>query len=247
MLHVVTAANRHLYKKPLGEMHRARYELFVKGKGWNLPVRDGGEYDQGDDDRAVYLIALDESGYCHSSIRVRSADDWSYLLDAMPEWVAVDAQTLRANPGLWEMARWVNQGEDSAIGAEMRIGLVEYLLSRGATQCLACGDLDVAAYGIRTGWRVNFLGVPRRYPEGGVAVATSLPITQQEAEHLRGLYERRDVFLMEVPAEAPWAGLPLPAIERGYRTAAADAADIPDLHARADALLTEQLNHHFAA
>ena len=52
---------------------------------------------------------------------------------------------------------------------------------------------------------------------------------------------------MEIPAEAPWAGLPLPAVEREYRTAAAEAADPADLHARADALLTQQLNRHFAA
>src|SRR3712207_1050182 len=133
MLHVVTSANRHLYRRQLADMHRQRYELFVKGKGWNLPVRDGGEYDEGDDERAVYLLAIDETGYCDCSIRVRPADDWSYLLDSMPEWVAVDPQAVRAAPGLWEMARWIKQGEDPGLGAEMRIGLVEYLLSRGAT------------------------------------------------------------------------------------------------------------------
>ena len=247
MIHVVTQANRTLYRRQLEQMHRQRYELFVEGKGWNLQVRDGGEYDEGDDAQAVYLISLDETGYCHSSIRVRPAHDFSYLIDNMPEWVAGDAQALRSDPGLWEMARWVAQGEDRSIGQEIRIGLIEYLLRRGASQCLACGDLDVTAYAIRTGWRVNFLGIPRGYPEGGVAVATSLPIRAEEVEHLRSLYKRTDVFLMEVPPEAPWTGLPLPVIEADYRAAAETAASFEELSEAADALLTARVGAGRAA
>lgn len=247
MLHVVTAANRGLYRRQLQEMHQQRLELFVKSKGWRLQTRDGGEYDEGDDDQAVYLLAIDETAYCHSSIRVRPAHDFSYLIDNMPEWLAVEPKELRADPGLWEMARWVSQGEDRSTGQELRIGLVEWLLARGATQCVACGDLDVTAYAIRTGWRFNFLGVPRRYPEGGVAVATSLPITAEEVEHIRTLYDRRDPFLIEVPAEAPWAGLPLPVIEASYRDSARDGASNSELAEAADVLLTRELSRLQAA
>lgn len=246
MLHVVTASNRHLYRKQLDEMHRQRYELFVKGKGWNLQVREGGEYDQGDDDRAVYLLAIDETAYCHSSIRVRPAHDFSYLIDNMTAWLSVPPEQLRADPGLWEMARWVSQGEDRSTGQELRIGLVEYLLSQGATQCIACGDLDVTAYAIRTGWRLNFLGIPRRYPEGGVAVATSLPVAAEEVAHMRGLYGRRDPFLIEIPPEAPWAGLPLPVIEARYRASAQEAASHQELARMADILLRGELSQHAA-
>jgi len=246
MLHVVTPANRHLYRRQLQEMHRQRWELFVKSKGWDLKVRDGGEYDEGDDDRAVYLIAIDETGYCHSSIRVRPADDFSYLIDNMPEWLATPPEALRAEPGLWEMARWVSQGEDRSIGQELRIGLVEYLLTRGGAQCIACGDLDVTAYAIRTGWRLNFLGIPRRYPEGGIAVATSLPVTVAEVEHMRALYARQDPFLIEVPAEAPWARLTLPAIEAAYRACAARTGSNAALAEAADAMLALELSRHAA-
>lgn len=68
MLHIVTHANSHLYTTQLLQMHRQRNELFVKVRGWNLQVRDnGGEYDAGDDRQAVYLLGLDEHGYCHMS------------------------------------------------------------------------------------------------------------------------------------------------------------------------------------
>jgi acyl-homoserine lactone synthase len=247
MLHIVTSQNRHLYARQLAEMHRQRYELFVKGRGWNLQVRDGGEYDAGDDDLAVYLLGIDETGFCHSSIRVRPAHDFSYVIDAMPEWIQGDPRVLRADPGLWEMARWISQGEDRAAGEEIRIGMIEYLLRRGATQCIACGDLHITAYALRAGWRLNFLGIPRQYPEGGVAVATSLPITAAEVEHARALTGRRDLFLMEVGPEAPWARLALPVIEQAFVEAAKTARDYDEMAQATDAQLRELVRSGQAA
>jgi N-acyl-L-homoserine lactone synthetase len=234
MLHICTNQNRRLYWTQLEAMHRQRYELFIKTKGWNLQVRDGGEYDEGDDERAVYLLSIDETGSVYGSMRVRPADDFSMVIDRMPHHVTGDAGALRHDPGLWEMARWVNIGGDPAAGQEMRIGVIEYLLRRGATQCLALPDVSMLAYAIRTGWRFRALGAPQSYPEGGVAVAASLPIDCAEVSYLRNLTGRRDVFLMEVDAEAAWADLPLKTTERAYADAAILATDFEDLAQRAD-------------
>ena len=234
MIHICTAQNRHLYADQLRTMHRQRYELFVKIKRWNLAVRDEGEYDEGDDDRAVYLLSLDEGGSCFGSIRVRPADDFSMVIDRMPHHVQGDAQALREDPGLWEMARWINIGGDPAASQEVRIGLIEYLLQRGAAQCLALPDVAMMAYALRVGWRLRALGAPTPYPEGGIAVAVSLPITAAEVSYLRTLTGRHDPFLMEIDPDAPWAGLPLQVIETAFREAAGDAADEDQLAGMAD-------------
>ena len=242
MLHVCTHRNRALYARQLDQMHRQRNELFVRTRGWNLEVRDGGEYDQGDDARAVYLLALDEDGGCFSSIRVRPADDFSMVIDNMPHHVAGDAKALREDRGLWEMARWVNVGADPAAGQEIRIGLIEYLLSRGATQCLALPDVSMMGYALLTGWRLRALGAPLPYPEGGTAVAVSLPIAADEVEHLRALTGRRDPFLMEIDPDAPWARLPLIAIEQVFAEFARPGDSVEVLAARADAALRRRLD-----
>jgi N-acyl-L-homoserine lactone synthetase len=242
MLHICTQQNRHLYQRQLGEMHRQRYELFVKTRGWNLTVRDGGEYDEGDDARAVYLLSLDEAGGCFGSIRVRPADDFSMVIDRMPHHVTGDAEALRKNRGLWEMARWVNVGGDPAASAEVRIGLIEYLLRQGATQCLALPDVAMMAYAIRTGWRVRALGAPQPYPEGGVAVAVSLPVTAEEVDYVRDLTGRDDRFLMQIDAEAPWASLALPVIEAAFAEAAAAASDDAHMAQGADRILRAKLD-----
>lgn len=241
MIHICSNKNRHLYREQLKTMHLQRCELFVKVKGWNLKVIDGGEYDDGDDDRAVYLLSLDETGYCYGSIRVRPADDFSMLIDNMPHHVEGDAAALRQDPGLWEMARWINIGGDPAAGQEIRIGLIEYLLEQGAHQCLALPDVSVLSYAIRTGWRLRPLGAPKPYPEGGVAVAVSLPIDRAEASYLRDLTGRRDVFMMEIDPAAPWAHLSLTVIEAAFAEAAQQASDRHELTAAADALLRHRL------
>jgi len=242
MIHVCTAANRHLYRAQLREMHRQRYEIFVKSKGWNLTVKEGGEFDEGDDARAVYLMAIDENGSCYSSIRVRPADDFSMIIDRMAHYVEGDASALRNEPGLWEMARWISIGADPAVAQELRIGLIEYLLDRGATQCLAIADIEVMAYAIRTGWRLRVLGPPKPYPEGGVAIALSLPIRREEASYLRDLTDRHDVFMMEIDPGAPWAGLPLPLIQSVFQAAAASARDADEMTALADQELRHRID-----
>jgi N-acyl-L-homoserine lactone synthetase len=239
MLHVVTSANQHLYEVPLKEMHRQRYEEFVQRQGWKLPVHDGGEYDEGDDERAVYLIALDGQGHCCSSIRMRPADDFSYVIDCMPQWIDGDAQALRAQPGLWELARW-NNTRGRSTGEEMRIGVLEYMLSHGATQAISCLDTGMMTHAIQTGSRLKVLGHPRRYPEGGEAVAVALPVSAVEVEYLRDRFCRRDRFLIEIPSCVPWADLPVQIIERAFCDAALHASSDEELNAGADALLASR-------
>jgi hypothetical protein len=58
--------------------------------------------------------------------------------------------------------------ERQLVPAEIRIALIEYLLSRGANQCLALPDPTMMANAIGTGWRLRALGGPLPYPEGDV-------------------------------------------------------------------------------
>jgi len=187
VLHVVTAANRHLYETQLDQMYRHRTELFVEGAGWNLTVVDGREMDEGDDDRAVYLIAIDDDGHCRSSVRIRPVDDFSYLIDHMPEWVDEDRQALKEDPTVWEMARWINQSRarKAEVSIAIYVGAVEYMVGRGVSQCVSCPDVVREKHALRRGWTVRRLGTPRRYPEGGTAVGASLIVSEEELARAR--------------------------------------------------------------
>jgi len=64
---------------------------------------------------------------------------------------------------------------------------------------------------------------------------------------VRVLYSRRDLFLMEIPAEAPWAHLPLAVIERAYKAASGGVGTLSEAATTADGLLTQELALHTAA
>jgi N-acyl-L-homoserine lactone synthetase len=253
MIHIVTHANRHLYTAQLTEMHRQRAEIFVRTKGWRLQLRDGGEYDQGDDERAVYLLALDETGRVYGHIRLRPADDFSMLFDALPHFMFEDAHAYRRRGSVWEMARYVAigeglpQGEASKASAEIKIALLEAAFARGATEVV--GACDVGLYGHITthGWRFKPLGLPRSYPEGGAAIAFTLPVTVEEIVHARTVSRRFDPVRLEIPPGAEWSRLPLPVIEEEYRRAACGAAAEDPFEAAAHAALAARMGSERAA
>jgi len=253
MIHVVTSANRRLYRHQLTEMHRQRAEIFVAGKRWSLQVREGGEYDQGDDDRAIYFMALDEGGRVYAHIRLRPADDFSMLFDALPHFMSADPQAYRRRGSIWEMARYVAigeglpEGEATRASAEIKIALLETAFARGAAEVV--GACDTGLYGHITthGWRFKPLGLPRSYPEGGAAIAFTLPVTLEEIVHARTVNRRFDPLQFELAADAPWAELPLPIIEEEYRRAAEGAAAEDPFQDAAEAALLARVQAGKAA
>ena len=55
-IHVVNAANKHLYDDLLDQFFRARHDIYVEEKGWRNADPNGKEIDQFDTDDATYLI-----------------------------------------------------------------------------------------------------------------------------------------------------------------------------------------------
>lgn len=195
MIHIVTHEQRRFYAAQLEAMHRRRREVFIDERGWKLEERDGGEYDPGDDEAAIYMLMLDMSGRLQVSVRVRPVMDWSMLIDEMPNCVEGDAKALR-RPDVWEMARHVANGAGAAIGearsraAEFRIAMLETAREHGVTRLVGSVDVGLLAHGIRAWLDLKPLGIPVVYPEGGAAVGYEIPVTDDLICRLR---ERHDV------------------------------------------------------
>lgn len=224
MIHVVTHAQRAVYAEQLTAMHRMRREVFVGARGWKLDVReDGGEYDRGDDEHAVYFMMLDRDGGLQVSVRVRPVTDWSILLDEMPGCVEGDASRLR-RPDVWEMARHLagrqgrSVGEAKQRGAEFRVAMLEAAMEKGVTRLVGSVDVGLLAHGIRAWLDLKPIGLPVVYPEGGAAVGYEIPVSEDLIGRLRRAYglSRRSVFELRpeemtaftTPAglEAAWRG-----------------------------------------
>lgn len=223
MIHVVTHALRGVYAEQIAAMHRLRREVFIVARGWNLQERDGGEYDRGDDDQAIYFMMLDEDGGLQVSVRVRPVMDWSILLDEMSGCVEGDAESLR-RPDVWEMARHLANAQGRSVGearqraAEFRIAMLEAARARGITRLVGSVDVGLLAHGVRAWLDLKPLGLPVIYPEGGSAVGYEIPVSDDLIARLAGAHGVTEPAAFELPTPRPPHRVPSPAqLERSAR------------------------------
>lgn len=223
MIHVVTHALRGVYADQIAAMHRMRRETFIVARGWALEERDGGEYDRGDDEQALYFMMLDEDGGLQVSIRVRPVLDWSILIDEMPACVEGDAEALR-RPDVWEMARHLASGQGRSVGearrraAEFRIAMLEAARARGVTRIVGSVDVGLLAHGVRSWFDLKPLGLPVVYPEGGAAVGYEIPVTDNLIHRLRRANGLLTPAVFELSPDAASALTPAQ-LERAHRAA----------------------------
>lgn len=212
MIHVVTADNRHRYEAALAAMHRQRKEIFVDAYGWKLAVRDGGEYDEFDDERAIYFLALGDDGLPLCSTRLRPADDGSIIEDHFPFLLAPDEARLTTGR-TWEFARAVAVGpyrghRGARAKAELRLAMLEHALFEGCGRIVGFMDVSGMPHLDSTGWRYRYLGLPAPYAEG-TAIAFEVEVSNAAVAHKREVWAFGDEVVI---ADAP--GVSRPAASR---------------------------------
>ena len=209
MIHVVTAANRCLYERQLKQMHLQRTKVFVEGMGWNRPVaEDGGEYDEGDDEHAIYFLSLTENGDIDRSMRARKASDWSVIGDVYPHFIGPDTPSVR-NPDVWEMCRLYNIGgarepEGFKQRGELGLALIEKAVQCGITRIVGMSELFLVGPVMRSGWRMKVIGLPGNYGEGE-CVAVEVDACAEAVDEMRERLNITSSVLLEIMPGDPLA------------------------------------------
>lgn len=207
MIHIVNASNRHLYARQIWEMFVERRKTFVERNGWDdLMVFDGAEVDDFDDERAVYLMALDDEGGLQGAVRFRPTDDKSILFDKYPHLIAPDQPELKG-ARTWEGTRVFTTEafrRSREPGQRGFFGLAlagrEVALDHGASR--AVGMMDIRLLERMTPAapaEIKILGLPAEYAYG-VMVATCVEVSaannartrESLAEPMRLSYEVTD-------------------------------------------------------
>jgi acyl-homoserine lactone synthase len=260
MIHAVTSKNRHLYRPQIWEMFVERRKAFYEKCGWkDLMVFDGAEVDDFDDDKAVYLLALDETGQVEAGIRTRPTADRCILVDRYPQLIGEGAPPLKG-PEVWETTRIFTSDLGRERRSEMRrrshevgVASLEYVAAHGGVRTVGMVDLQLfPMVADRCLGEMKIVGPPMQYAYG-VMVGTSLEITDGLLEQGRdSLAEPVDVRLFyEVEDEDVAAFGSVMAVERAVdqarryqtgrnvadRTAQEGAARATALYARHDAAL----------
>jgi acyl-homoserine lactone synthase len=189
MIHKVTVQNRHLYKSQLDQMFRLRCVHFVEERGWSgMRVENGKEMDDWDDDRMVYLLALDEHGDVLVSMRARPTDDKCIVADVFPQLVHADSLPVKGKD-IWEISRiFMVKRMRNRAGLRLRdkvfLASVELAVAAGATRLVGIIDTFLLAQATRFPWRLRPLGLPQPYPEGEM-IGVGIPVSREELLRMR--------------------------------------------------------------
>ena len=105
MVIILNGSERRNHPDHFERLFRLRYRVFVKQRGWSLPVVNDSEIDQYDDDDAVYFLDLDESQNIQGTVRMTPTVKSSLLADYFPHLVE-HGQSPRS-PRVYEATRYI--------------------------------------------------------------------------------------------------------------------------------------------
>jgi acyl-homoserine lactone synthase len=130
MIHVISAANRHLYEDVLEQHFRLRHEIFVEERKWEaLRKPDGREIDAYDNEDAIYLLALDNRrvlGGC----RLYPTTKPTMMSEVFPNLAAV--RGCPVDPQIWEWSRFfvTRERRDGAFNLQLMAAAQEFCLDQ---------------------------------------------------------------------------------------------------------------------
>jgi acyl-homoserine lactone synthase len=186
-------------------MFRLRAKFFKDTLGWSaLTVSDGLEKDDYDDDRAIYLLALDADGDVVASVRLRPTRDKSLLLDHFPHLLDCAPESVK-QPNVWESCRYFASGkargpQGALRREELRLAMVEAARAWGVDRIVAITDTMFLPSLIQASWTTKLLGLPAVYDEGE---CIALEISCSEDAYVR-MQERLAVHhpvLLDLPSD----------------------------------------------
>lgn len=177
MIHIITSENRHLYGPQLWAMHEERRRQCVDKNGWvDLVVLDGGEIDDYDDHRAIYLLGFDDDMQLEVGLRLRPTDDRCMLADKFADLIA-PGETPKKGLDVWEATRLFTTEayrQRKGPGRGQRVfecwaAAFELALKNGVTRFVGMIDMQLYPGILNSPIETRLVGIPRPYAFGVVA------------------------------------------------------------------------------
>jgi acyl-homoserine lactone synthase len=160
MIHVISAANRHLYEDVLDQHFRIRHEIFVDERRWEtLRKPDEREVDSYDNEDTIYLLALEERRVVGGH-RLYPTTRPSMMSEVFPH--LADVRGCPSDPLIWEWSRYfiVRDRRDGNLNLQLMAAVQEFCLSEGITQISAIMETWWLPRFHEAGFNVAPLGLP---------------------------------------------------------------------------------------
>jgi acyl-homoserine lactone synthase len=134
MIHVISAANRHLYEDVIEAHYRIRHDIFSGERGWKALTRpDGREVDAYDNEDTVYLLAMEDERIVGGN-RLYPTLRPTMMEEVFPHLASV--RGIPSGPTTWEWSRLfaIKERRDSKLYFELMASLHEFCLDEGITE-----------------------------------------------------------------------------------------------------------------
>ncbi len=206
-IQLVTGENKANYIDILDQYFRLRHEVFVKERGWrDLERPDGRDVDAYDNDRATYLIALD-NGRVIGGLRLYP----TLLPHMISESFAhlVKDRGVLSGPTILECTRYFIIKERRMGRADCRLlaAFQEFCLEEGVTQVTAVVEMWWLPRWQQAGFKVRPLGLPTMV-EGQPCIAAAIQVSGESLQHVRRLAGLRGPCLSRDAEPSPLARVP---------------------------------------
>jgi acyl homoserine lactone synthase len=183
---IVIGGGNQLPRGLLNSMYEFRREVFVKRMKWALPMIDGMERDEFDNDATVYFIDRDSNGGITACAR---------LLPTTTRYLLADVFTGRlgrkfpTDPAVWELSRFATDVRTTREGrvlslSQPTLNLLEAVMKfarrLGVKQLVFGTSIPIERLLLRAGFPVHRLAAPVSI-EGRPSVAVFMDIPEEEA------------------------------------------------------------------
>ncbi len=184
MIHVISAANRHLYEDVLDQHFRLRHAIFVEERKWEALRKPGGiERDFYDNDDAIYMLALEDRRVVGGS-RLYPTTKPCMMSEIFPHLAAV--RGCPANALAWEWSRFfvVRDRRDGRVNLQLMAAAQEFCLDQGIESlCLVMETWWLPRFH-DIGFVVTPLGVPALV-EGSWTMAAVIDVRRESLDVVR--------------------------------------------------------------
>jgi acyl-homoserine lactone synthase len=173
MLVSLSGRQRDGHKAMFERLFRLRYDVFVTGRRWTLPTRDGLDIDQYDGPDAQYFFIMDDNGDLRGHVRLTPTMRHSLLADYFPHLVEGSDQPRGIT--VYEATRYIVRPSDKnkcstrRAKAELLNAVMEWAMTRGITEVQTVIDAAALTSFLEITSECRPLGLSHAYG-GGVTV-----------------------------------------------------------------------------
>jgi len=154
-------------------MHEFRHEIFVRRLGWSVPLIEGEERDQYDNDNTVYFVVQDGTAGVTACARLLPTTTNYMLAELFGD--LLGGQSPPCDPGIWELSRFATNTRKSGEGRVLSLADPTLNLLSAVTQFARHHDIRrlilvtsvaIERLLIRAQFDVHRIAPPRRMPDG---------------------------------------------------------------------------------